>query len=259
MTDRIHNRIIGVTEAGEKALALFTTAGFPRLDSLAEVVPLLEKGGADIVEIGMPFSDPLADGPAIQHSSMVALKNGITLDLIFEQIRIIRRESSIPIALMGYLNPILRYGLERFLTTAAESGVDGLILPELPLEESEGYRSQAERFGLSTILLVTPTTSTDRIGAIDGASSGFLYCVSTTGVTGTAAGGSPEEYIQTVKLFAKRNPVLVGFGVSSHESAHRFARSSDGVVIGSALIKLLEEGVSDTDLEEWVAGYKASL
>jgi len=259
MTDRIQNRIIGAVEDGEKALALFTTAGFPRLDSLTEIVPLLEKGGADIVEIGMPFSDPLADGPAIQHSSMIALKNGITLDLIFEQIRAIRLESSIPIALMGYLNPILRYGVERFLATAAKSGVDGLILPELPLEESGEYRSQAQRFGLSTILLVTPTTSEERIEAIDRASSGFLYCVSTTGVTGSAIGKSPEEYIQTVKLFAKRNPVLVGFGVSSHESAHRFARSSDGVVIGSALIRLLEEGVSGIELEEWVAGYKASL
>jgi tryptophan synthase alpha chain len=259
MSDRIQNRIIAVTEDGEKTLALFVTAGFPRLESLTTIVPLLEKGGADIIEIGMPFSDPLADGPAIQHSSMIALKNGITLDLIFEQIRVIRRESHIPIALMGYLNPILRYGVERFLATAAEAGVDGLILPELPLEESTEYRSQAQRFGLATILLVTPTTSEARIEMIDEASSGFLYCVSTTGVTGTAIGKSPEEYIQTVKLFAKRNPVLVGFGITSHESAHRFARSSDGIVIGSALIKLLEEGVSDIELEEWVAGYKSSL
>ncbi len=259
MTNRIHKRLSAVRDAGEKALALFVTAGYPRLDSLLEVVPSVEAGGADILEVGMPFSDPPADGPTIQHSSELALENGITLDRILDQIRLLRKESEIPIVLMGYINPILRFGSDRFFAAAAESGVDGMILPELPLEEAERFRSQAEGSGLSNILLVTPTTPPDRIELIDSVSSGFLYCVSTTGVTGAAAGGSPEEYIRTVKHHAKRNPVLVGFGISSHESAQRCARPSDGVVIGSALIKLLGQGVSSSDLRDWVAGYKAAL
>jgi len=244
---------------GKKVLALFLTGGFPHLGSAVEIVPRLAAAGADLVEIGIPFSDPMADGPVIQKSSMVALANGITLLFLLDQIRKIRRSCQVPIVLMGYVNPILRYGPERFFDDAAEAGVDGVILPELPLEEAARFREKIVRSGLAQILLVTPTTPPERIAAIDAASSGFLYCVATTGVTGVGGKSAAHDYVANVRAQAKKNPLLVGFGISSPDDARRAASQSDGVIVGSALIKRFLEGETVEEVVAWVRSLKDAI
>ncbi|MEW6512064.1 MAG: tryptophan synthase subunit alpha [Bacteroidota bacterium] len=255
--ERVRNRIEAVRQGGGKALALFLTAGFPEKESAVELVPQLAEAGADIVELGMPFSDPLADGPVIQASSTAALKNGMTVGLLLEQVRAIRLKSDVPIVLMGYLNPIMRYGSARFFKDAEASGVDGLILPELPLEESGRFGSYAN--GIARILLVTPTTPPERIRAIDAASSGFVYCVATTGVTGDSGKRAQTEYLARVKANATKNPVLVGFGISTPDDARRAAEQADGVIIGSALIRKLNETLGIGEIVAWVKLVRAAL
>jgi tryptophan synthase alpha chain len=243
----------------EKALSLFVTAGYPTLQSTREILGVLEEGGADLVELGMPFSDPLADGPVIQESSMVALKNGVTLEGILGDVAAFRRSSDLPIVLMGYLNPILRYGAERFFAAAADAGVDGLILPELPLGEGEAYRAMIRSRGIADILLVAPTTADDRIRDIDLASEGFLYCVSATGVTGLAGRIPAERYLRNVKGQAAKNPVLVGFGISTPADARAFGEPVDGIVVGSALLRRLAGGASFEAIAQWVGELKSAL
>jgi tryptophan synthase alpha chain len=238
---------------------LFLTAGFPSIDSTVGLVLELERGGADIIELGMPFSDPLADGPVIQQSSAIALRNGVRLSHILQYARNIRRRSSIPLVLMGYLNPILAFNPKRFFEAAASAGVDGFVLPELPPEEAEGYRDLAHRLGLALILLVTPTSPPRRIAMIDSVSSGFIYCVSTTGVTGSHKRGESQEYVRRVKRYAKRNPVLVGFGISTPKDAASYAANADGVIVGSALIKKIIEGNSQAKLRVWTRSLKNAL
>jgi tryptophan synthase alpha chain len=257
--NRIDQKFASLSTEKGKALTLFLTAGFPSIDSTVDLVLELERGGADIVELGMPFSDPLADGPVIQHSSAIALRNGVRLSHILEYIRKIRRKSDIPLVLMGYLNPILAFGPKKFFAAAASAGVDGFILPEIPLEEAERYCDLAQRQGLALILLVTPTSSPRRITLVDSASSGFLYCVSTTGVTGTHRRSTSQEYVRRVKYYAKKNPVLVGFGVSTPEDAKSYAANADGVIVGSALIKKIIEGKSKAKLRAWTRGFKNAL
>ncbi len=246
-------------ERRKKSLGMFLTAGYPEADSTPGLVRSLEEGGADFIEIGMPFSDPLADGPVIQGSSSAALKNGVTIPRIFEGVRNIRTNSQVPIVLMGYINPILAYGADRFFTDGAAAGVEGVILPELPLEESARYRSDMERSGLVQILLAAPTTPDDRLAAIDAASRGFLYCVSTTGVTGSAGKGSPDDFLARVRKNARRNPLLVGFGISTPEDARNAARLSDGVIIGSALIRRIARGESAAGISAWVRSIRDAL
>jgi len=257
--NRLKEKIDAVVSKREKVLALFLTAGYPRIDDTVRIALELERGGADIVELGIPFSDPLADGPVIQQSSSVALRNGLTLEKLLRQVRRIRRESDMPIVLMGYLNPILSYGVADFFSSAAGAGVDGMILPELPFEEADTFKQLLDENNLSQILLVAPTTPPDRIEAIDAASSGFLYCVSTTGVTGGDGKGPMYEYIVNVKRHAKKNPVLVGFGISTPKDAKRCAGYSDGVIIGSALIKRIAGAGSRGKLREWVSQFKRVL
>ena len=256
---RIDTTLRILNKRGEKALALFITAGYPELESTVPIVHALEQGGADIIEIGMPFSDPLADGPVIQESSHRALKNGITLQRILSDLAAIRKQSDIPLVLMGYVNPIMAFGEERFFSCMAEAGADGIILPELPLEEIGRFSSLIARSGLSQILLVTPTTAAERISAIDEASSGFMYCVSTTGVTGGKSRVPEQEYLKRVKREARKNAVMVGFGVSTPEDAHAYAQATDGVIIGSALIKRLGQGLAGEPLSTWVRGMKEAL
>jgi len=246
-------------ERGKKALGMFLTAGFPEADSTPGLVRSLEEAGADFIEIGMPFSDPLADGPVIQESSAAALKNGVTIPRILDVVREIRKSSAIPLVLMGYVNPILAYGAGRFFTDAASAGVDGVILPELPLEESVRFRSDTARNGLDYILLVAPTTPDDRLRAIDDASRGFLYCVSTTGVTGSAAKGTPDQFLARVRKHAVRNPLLVGFGISTADGARHAAGLSDGVIIGSALIRRIAQGETAPALSGWVRSIRDAL
>ena len=247
------------SEKRKKSLGLFLTAGYPRADSTPGLVRSLEQAGADFIEIGMPFSDPLADGPVIQESSAAALRNGVTIPQIFEGVRKIRAGSAVPLVLMGYVNPILAYGAGRFFSDAADAGVDDVILPELPLEESARFRADIGGLGLDQILLVAPTTPDDRLAAIDAASRGFLYCVSTTGVTGSAGKGTPDAFLARVRKHARRNPLLVGFGISDPDGARRAAGMSDGVIIGSALIRRIAQGDNALSLSTWVRSIRDAL
>ncbi len=244
---------------GVSSLVLFLTGGYPTLDSTADLVLALEDGGADAVEIGMPFSDPMADGAMIQRSSAVALANGVTIPWMFGQVSRLRERTSIPLILMGYVNPILRYGVDRFFVDAAAAGVDGVILPEVPLGEWERFRAIVDAQHLCGILLVAPTTSPERVRAIDEASSGFLYAVSSTGVTGGTPGVNAMEYIKETRKHVRKNPILVGFGISSPGHAHAFARVADGVVVGSALLRELEDGRGSSEMSEWVHGFRVAL
>ncbi len=256
---RLSERLAGLRSRGRKALAVFLTAGVPARNSTVQLVLDLEKAGADIVEIGLPFSDPLADGPVIQASSALALANGVHLPLILDMVRKVRSRSAVPLVLMGYLNPLLRYGFSRFCTEAGRAGVDGLILPEVPLEEHARFAPALAAAGVDGILLVTPATSPQRIRVIDAASRGFLYCVSMTGVTGGGASGIHERHLRRVKRHAPRNPVLVGFGIAGPADARRAARHADGVIVGSAFLKrLLSDGGREEALR-WIAGLRSAL
>jgi tryptophan synthase alpha chain len=255
-SNRIVVKLRQMKERNEKALVLFLTAGYPRLDSTVPLVLELAQSGADIIELGMPFSDPLADGPIIQTSSQQAIKNGISLDLIMDQVREIRKQTDIPLVLMGYLNPILHYGEEKFFEDAQQVGIDGIILPEVPLEESNRFLAFNRKYNLADILFVGPATPDERIRAIDKVTSGFLYCVSTTGVTGRSEVGNIESYIKRVKRYAKNSPVLVGFGIKTSADAQSIAHSADGVIIGSALIQKITQGSTAAEIGMWVQQIK---
>jgi tryptophan synthase alpha chain len=228
----------------DKLMSLFITAGYPDLESTVEIVLGMEEQGADMIELGMPFSDPLADGPTIQYSSDIAIKNGITIDKIFEMVVQIRKKSEIPLILMGYMNPVLRYGVERFCKNAAESGVDGLILPDIPVDEDEIIEKHAFDNDLPLIHLVAPNSTDIRMKLADSKSNGFVYCVSVTGVTGARDGkevsDSVDKFIERVKANIVDNPVMVGFGIKSHKDAKRIASNADGFIVGSALINTIK-------------------
>lgn len=228
----------------EKLMSLFITAGYPDLDSTVNLILGFEKNGADIIELGMPFSDPLADGPTIQHSSDVAIQNGITMNKILEMVHEVRKQSEIPIILMGYMNPVLRYGVQNFTQKAAEAGVDGLIIPDIPLEEDGIIKEHAANNNLDVIHLVAPNTSDARMKLADENSRGFVYCVSVTGVTGARDGHevskSVSRFIERVRTNITTNPVMVGFGIKTHQDALNIASNADGFIIGSALIDTIK-------------------
>jgi tryptophan synthase alpha chain len=258
-TNRLTTKLTQLKKRNEKALVLFLTAGFPKLESTVPLVLELAQAGADIIELGMPFSDPLADGPIIQASSQQAIKNGITLDKILNQVKEIRKHTDIPLVLMGYLTPILHYGEEKFFANAAKVGVDGIILPEVPLEETDRFLSFTRKHHLADILLVSPATSDKRIREIDKISSGFLYCVSTTGVTGRSSIGDIKSYVKRVKYNAKKNPVLVGFGIKTPADAKRISQNADGVIVGSALIQKIAQASTATEISDWVWQLKNAM
>ncbi len=223
-----------------KLLVPFFTAGYPDLKTTLELVITSADSGADIVEIGMPFSDPLADGPQIQYSSHLALQNGITLRTIVDSVYTLRKQVSIPIVLMGYFNPLIAFGEKRFIREAAHAGVDGLIIPDLPIDEAMAYSKYMKNNRLSSIFLVAPTSTDSRIRQIDNMSTDMVYAVTVTGVTGTGKkfGQSTDRYLKHLtKILTK--PFVAGFGVSSPESAQRLCQYSDGVVIGSALVQII--------------------
>lgn len=228
----------------ENILSIYFTAGYPKLNNTAEIIRLLEKHGADLIEIGIPFSDPTADGPTIQKSSETALKNGMNLELLFEQLAEIRQSVKIPLVLMGYINPVLQYGIEKFCIKCAETGIDGAILPDLPLEEfEEHYQKIFNNHNLHNILLITPQTSEKRIRQIDAVSGGFIYMVSSASVTG--AGKKVEDFhqdyfkrIQSMKL---NNPRLIGFGISDSDTFRNACKYASGAIIGSAFIKSFDD------------------
>lgn len=247
----------------EKVMSLFITAGYPELNSTPDLIFELEKSGADIIELGMPFSDPLADGPTIQYSSEESIRNGTTLDHIFDHVRQVRKQTQIPIILMGYINPILHYGLDDFFNKAAKSGVDGFILPDVPVEESAIVEERCRQLNMALIYLVAPNTSDDRMRMIDEKSEGFVYCVSVTGVTGVRDGGkvaaSVSGFIDRVKKNVTRNPVLVGFGIKSHDDAVLISRDLDGFVVGSALIEKIRSNHPNSDWLQQVGRFVAEI
>jgi tryptophan synthase alpha chain len=231
-------------QSGEKVMNLYVTAGYPTKDTSAELILKLDEAGADIIELGMPFSDPLADGPTIQESSNEALKQGVDLQYIFDLVKKVRESSEIPIVLMGYINPVLSLGVENFCAKAADCGADGLIIPDVPLEEAQDLKSEAEKAGLTTTFLVAPNSTDERMQRIDEASSGFVYCVSVTGVTGARSGeevqNSVQRFIDRVTQNVTKNPVLIGFGIKSHSDAIALCEKTDGFIVGSALIDFIK-------------------
>ena len=230
----------------DRVLNVYCTAGFPRLDSTLEVMKALQENGADLIELGMPYSDPLADGPVIQASSTVALSNGMTLAKLFGQLGSMREKINVPVLLMGYMNPVLQYGFEHFCEAAAKVGVDGLILPDLPIYEFETeYGPVMKRYGLDFVFLVTPETSPERIRKVDALSSGFLYAVSSSSTTGNDKDlGEQEAYFTRLKNMGLRNPVLVGFGIRDKSTFETASRHANGAIIGTAYIRAIE-GASD--------------
>ena len=223
-------------------LNVYCTAGYPALHDTLPVMRALQEHGADLIELGMPYSDPLADGPVIQHSSSVALANGMTIRILFEQLRDFRKEIKLPVVLMGYMNPVLQYGFEQFCADAAAVGVDGLILPDLPEFEFENeYGAIIKKYNLDFIFLVTPETSDDRVRKLDSLSSGFLYAVSSTSTTGgDKTSAVSESYLSRLQSLGLKNPVLVGFGIKDKASFDAVCKQAAGGIIGSAYIKALE-------------------
>ena len=228
-------------------LSVYFTAGFPVLNSVEKIILLLENKGADMIEIGIPFSDPLADGPAIQESGRVALENGISVKNIFLQIRDIRKKTQIPLLLMSYLNPPLQYGFENFCRDAAINGIDGLIIPDLPEKEfMQEYKQYMDKYGLLNIFLITPDTSPERIRKIDKMSRGFIYMVSsasTTGKTNDISYGQ-AEYFKSIAGMNLMNPVLAGFGIYDGKTREKAASFVNGVIVGSAYIRALNQGLT---------------
>lgn len=246
-----------------KIMSLFLTAGYPDLESTVDLILGFEENGAELIELGMPYSDPLADGPTIQYSSEVAIKNGITMERIFQMIREVRKQSEIPIILMGYMNPVLRHGVEKFCESAKKAGADGLIIPDIPPEESSLIEQEARSNDLSMIYLVAPNTSDKRMQMIDQKSEGFVYCVSVTGVTGARDGEevarSVERFIDRVNENVTENPKMIGFGIRSHEDAQRIARKAEGFIVGSALIDQIRQHYAEEGWKDEVFAFVRTL
>lgn len=240
-------------------LSVFFTAGYPKLNDTSFILKELEQNGVDLAEIGMPFSDPLADGPVIQHSSQVALQNGMSLKVLFRQLSGIRQHVSMPLILMGYLNPVLSYGIEKFLEDAHRLGIDGIILPDLPPEEyEEQYKSLFEKFSLSSIFLITPQTPDDRIRKIDGLSDSFIYMLSTSATTGTRKSGfdAHRNYFEHIRSMNLAHPLLIGFGIRSHETFEEACRYAAGAIVGTAFIEAISH---DEDLSGQISNFVSSI
>ena len=234
------NRINQKLQEDKKLLSIYFTAGYPSLNDTVGVIQDLEKSGVDMIEIGLPFSDPLADGPTIQASSTLALENGMTSELLFSQLATIRETVSIPLIIMGYLNPMMQYGIEAFCAKCKEVGIDGLIIPDMPVAiYHEQYQAIFEKYGLINVFLITPQTSEERIRFIDSISNGFIYMVSSAGTTGAknSFGNTQETYFDRIGNMNLKNPQIVGFGISNHETFTQATNKAKGAIIGSAFIK----------------------
>lgn len=257
----MNNRIIELFQQKDKeVLNIYFTAGFPKLEDTTRILKALEKSGADMVELGIPYSDPLADGPTIQESGAKALDNGMTIVKLFEQLEGIREEVSIPIMFMGYINPIMQYGIEKFCKKAGELGIDGLILPDLPFHEyNTMYKKVFEENNISNIFLVTPQTSDERLKVIDESGKGFIYVVSTNSTTGNAAKKIEDNtaYFERIQNANLSNPTLIGFNIKDNATFMNASNYSNGAIIGSAFIKAIENSTDlETDIDKFVKSVK---
>lgn len=252
------NRINSKLQENKKILSIYFSAGYPSLTDTVQIIQDLEKNGVDMIEIGLPFSDPLADGPTIQESSTQALHNGMTTQVLFDQLKDIRKTVSIPLIIMGYFNPMLQYGIENFCKKCAEIGIDGLIIPDLPVDVyADEYKTTFEKYGLKNIFLITPQTSDERIHFIDSVSDGFIYMVSSASVTGSQSGfGSIQEnYFKRISEMDLKNPQVIGFGISNKATFDQATLFAKGAIIGSAFItNLTENGVES--IGEFVTGIR---
>ena len=235
----------------KKLLSIYFTAGYPNIDDTVSIIQGLEKNGVDMIEIGLPFSDPLADGPTIQASSTQALKNGMTTEVLFKQLKDIRKSVTIPLIIMGYFNPMLQYGVEGFCKKCKEIGIDGLIIPDLPVDVyHDDYKATFDKYGLINVLLITPQTSDQRIRYIDSISNGFIYMVSSASTTGTQTGFGDEQtqYFERIAKMNLKNPQIVGFGISNNETFTQATKYAKGAIIGSAFVKhVTNKGVNNID------------
>lgn len=228
----------------KRELSVYFTAGYPQLDSTIPIAKALEKAGTDFLEIGFPYSDPVADGPVIQHSSAVALQNGMTLSVLFEQLKDLKAQLQIPVFLMGYFNPVLQFGVENFCKSCHACGIKGVIIPDLPLAEYEShYRGLFEKYGLAFVFMITPQTEESRIRKIDQLSTSFIYMLSSPSVTGQNLSLSKEtfQYFQRIKAMQLRSPLVVGFGIANHEAFQTATDYADGAIVGSAFVRLLDK------------------
>jgi tryptophan synthase alpha chain len=242
-------------EKKERILSVYFTAGHPNLEDTVPIIQELVKNGVDLIEIGMPFSDPVADGPVIQHSNLVALQNGMSVRKLFEQLKDIRKSVNIPLILMGDINPVFQYGIEAFCQKCNEIGIDGLIIPDLPLSVyEEEFKSIFEANNLHNIFLITPQTSDERLHKIDEASSGFIYMVSSNSTTGTKDGLTDfqTDYFNRINTFGLKNPRLIGFGISNAATFQNACQYAEGAIIGSAFVKALD---TDLTIEEKVSQF----
>ena len=244
------NRINQVFQNKKDILSIYFTSGFPKLDDTIKVIKELDNSKVDMIEIGLPFSDPLADGPTIQKSSEIALKNGMTTDLLFNQLNGLRSITDIPIVIMGYFNPILQYGFEKFCKKCKNVGIDGLIVPDLPIDiYQKDYNKITEKFDLNMMFLITPQTSNERIYKIDKLSNGFIYMVSSYNVTGAKDSFDQYQidYFKRIKKLKLSNPLLIGFGIGNNNTYKTACKYSSGAIIGSAFIKHIKKnGIENT-------------
>jgi tryptophan synthase alpha chain len=257
------NRIKKLFSNGKKGvLSMYYTAGFPSLTATCTIAEALAKAGADIIEIGIPYSDPVADGPTIQASNTVALKNGMRLSTLINQVKEIRGKIDVPIILMGYINPVLQYGIEKFARDAADAGVDGVILPDMPMDEYvDRYKELFDSVNLSNTFLISPTTSEARIRKIDDVTDGFIYAVSASSITGAKGKFEKEqlEYFARIKAMNLKNPYLIGFGISNHETFMTASHYGAGAIVGSAFVDLLKNSANlSTDISGFVKSLKAN-
>ncbi|BBQ09220.1 tryptophan synthase subunit alpha [Elizabethkingia anophelis] len=229
-----------------KKLNIYFTAGVPQLIDTAQIMKTIQFAGADMIEVGIPYSDPVADGPVIQKSDELALQNGMTIAKLFEQLKTVKDEINIPVILMGYLNPVLKFGFEKFCQECQASGVSGLILPDLPpIEFEKKYQKMLEQYGINFTFLVTPETSDERIQYLDSLSSGFLYAVSSSSTTGTNQEIDNDAYFKRLKSLNLKNPILIGFSIKNKTDFDKVTQHADGAIIGSAFVKILLEN------QEW--------
>ena len=254
------NRIKQLFEKKQKnILSIYFTAGFPQLNDTCNVIRELEANGIDLIEIGIPFSDPMADGPTIQESGTIALRNGMTLKVLFEQLKDIRSDVMIPLILMGYLNPIMQYGFENFCKQCKETGIDGAIIPDLPFNDYiSQYKPIADKYDIKIVMLITPETSDERIRLIDQHTDGFIYMVSSASTTGAQSNfdDKKQAYFRKINGMNLRNPRLIGFGISNKATLEAAQENASGAIIGSKFITLLKESAN---IKEAVKSLKEAL